>query len=339
MVDYRCAFLGAGFSIPLGLPTTHDLWCLGLEPSAGAIASGLLLADGQRNYPLRHFKANNIHDMELLLTTWDAYLETLASVYPGDTGLPNTYREHYIANLAYHIDERCTNLLEKQSAKDLISILRNMRSRIPLSVVTTNYDRVFERLLQQAGRRYTYNSGNDIGIPIYKPHGSVNWYEGQEGSRREDGWEAQPLHRLHDGAILNFELEPLPGIGEQPMPVIVPPTITKKYQGFLQLCLLRAGTALRSAQRVLFVGYSFPIADLVLERFVRDTFSGDRSEQEIVYVNPDAAAVARARELLPGHTDFQEESWSPAHFKWLVDDLGFPGDVPPPLPPTAEPPV
>src|SRR5687767_13931720 len=126
--------------------------------------------------------------------------------------------------------------MDNELAGQLTTVFREMPRRTPLSIVTTSYDRIPERLLEAAGRNYTYNSGYEIGTPFFKLHGSVNWIEGVEGAPRAgDGWQARAIQGLSGGrAILNFELQPLPGAAENPLPIIVPPTISKRYKGYLR---------------------------------------------------------------------------------------------------------
>jgi hypothetical protein len=312
-------FTGAGFSRAFNLPLSSELWDLGLVANGGAAGAGLLLDDGRKSYPLKYFITKPVPDVELLLTCCEAYLDTLYRVFPETDGLPRMYRDHYLANLAMHIEARTEAVEAQDSGQKLAAWFSRVPREIPIAVLTTNYDRAFERILKASGAGYIYNGGYDIAVPVKKIHGSVNWIKGPPGLvRHSDKWKPLSIYRGHDFEIYNFELEPISWIAGEVVPVIIPPTIRKDYQGHFEHLMREAYQYLDKARRILILGYSFPTADLVVEKLFRNAVAGAR-KQEIQFVNPSADAIARAREILPlDRTKFLNEPWSISNFDWLL---------------------
>jgi hypothetical protein len=163
--------------------------------------------------------------------------------------------------------------------------LRDNQIRSRDAVVSWNYDTVFEDSLR-SGEKWAYAAIQKTTgrLRVLKPHGSVNWYESK-------------------GGIL---------VGQRPeAPVIVAPTHLK----FVATSDLdRADTGLpghldqvgqvteiweqmeiqmREAKAFVFIGYSFPAADLYFSSVLRTALSIRKSPPAVVLVNPDARVIER----------------------------------------------
>jgi hypothetical protein len=159
------------------------------------------------------------------------------------------------------------------------------------TVVSFNYDTIFERSLPVARRaRYLGISGARGDIPLLKPHGSVNW-------ERDD-----------DGSILVLE--------NPSTSVIVAPTHLKFVSTNTDSNHLHAGyldqsdeirqiwsameAHMREARALVFIGYSFPQADLYFSSVLRSVLADRDTTPDLVIVNPDAVAIAdRLRRRFP----------------------------------------
>jgi len=151
------------------------------------------------------------------------------------------------------------------------------------TVVSFNYDTIFEHSLPaKRPAKYLGIEKSSGTIPLLKPHGSVNWY------------------LTNDGRI---------AVGDKPnRAVIVAPTHLKFVSGPETTDATQPGyldqspeirriwaemeREMRAARTLVFIGYSFPIADLYFASVLRSVLADRDAAPEIVIVNPDAVAIA-----------------------------------------------
>lgn len=150
------------------------------------------------------------------------------------------------------------------------------------AIVSFNYDTVFEQSLP-GSQPWAYEGLEDTtgSLRILKPHGSVNWEAGT------------PIHR----------------VAEATRSVIVAPTHLKfvataqpgapDLAGYLdqspqiQDVWTRMERHMREARLLVFIGYSFPIADLYFSSILRSVLATRTGPPPgIVLVSPDAVALA-----------------------------------------------
>jgi hypothetical protein len=187
------------------------------------------------------------------------------------------------------------------------------------TVVTFNYDRVVERAIAELGLEDLERPDGEqvvswtdaIGdVPSYPPiparltggsretirllklHGSLNWYwvPGDSTGATLHHWE------LEDDNAGRARYLP----GREPF--LVPPAATKSayFQNpIMRETWRRAAAALREADSVAFVGYSFPAADLLGAGMFADTLQ--RQVDEIVAVNITPDPVIEAIRRLTGN--------------------------------------
>ena len=152
------------------------------------------------------------------------------------------------------------------------------------TIVSFNYDLVFERSLRSSDKwHYEGLSTVPHSIGVLKPHGSINW---------ED---ANPI------AVTSSPTRPL----------LVAPTHLKFVQttasapdvhttGYLDHApqIRDVWTAMekqmREAKAIVFIGYSFPVADLYFSSVLRSVLADRDGAPGVAIVNPDAVAI-RAR--------------------------------------------
>jgi hypothetical protein len=151
-------------------------------------------------------------------------------------------------------------------------------------VVSFNWDTVFERSLPKTQRwHYEGLDHQARSLRILKPHGSVNW-------------------QLGDPITISDRPE---------VPVIVAPTHLKfvettpaadssSHLGYLdqsqeiQAIWSEMETQMRQAKALVFIGYSFPVADLYFSSVLRSVLALRDRPPALVLVNPDATSI-RAR--------------------------------------------
>jgi hypothetical protein len=187
--------------------------------------------------------------------------------------------------------------------KTLSSFAKHLLNRSPLAqVITFNYDTVLENSLElqqmRQNRPLRFHSGRCYGfhastwrkdgsgirwqqetehkyhLLVLKPHGSVNWRVPND---------LQYQHRVvitssHERNLNTRykKAEEFIQSGTNSMPLIVPPVLDKSDQiGNLALAQVwaRAATLIQEAQRIVFVGYSFPPTDYHAEYLFRVNYS------------------------------------------------------------------
>jgi len=158
---------------------------------------------------------------------------------------------------------------------------KHLRSRD--AVVSFNYDDVFERSMPTP-RRWAYEGLEDCQgrLRIIKPHGSVGWKEidGRVSmGTREDAVVVAPTHlkfvATADGKsipILQGYLDQSPQFGD----------IWSAMED-----------QMKQAKALVFIGYSFPVADLYFSSLLRSVLADRTRSPGLVLVNPDAVAIAQ----------------------------------------------
>jgi hypothetical protein len=149
------------------------------------------------------------------------------------------------------------------------------------ALVSFNYDTVLEESL--AGKvQWAYHGLEDATdrLSVLKPHGSINW-------------------DLVDGKVVRRT--------QPSKPVVVAPTHLKFVQtsaqgsgssGYLdQAAEIRTvweemEREMRAAKVLVFIGYSFPVADLYFSSVLRSVLADRDGAPDVVIVNPDAVSIA-----------------------------------------------
>jgi len=179
-----------------------------------------------------------------------------------------------------------------------------------LSFVTTNYDlnvecacfvlkaganpgfvvkRVETKVDRESGKLY-----DPRGIPLYKLHGSVNWYttNGKPGLQVED----RVVALLDPRAGNRESLLPYPCVQDYnppEAPVIVPPSFLKPdLSRDLKDVWSGAAQVLSKASVVAFVGYSFPPSDTEMMFFLARALSENAGLRAVFLVDPKANEIA-----------------------------------------------
>lgn len=169
--------------------------------------------------------------------------------------------------------------------------------RTQAHVVTFNYDLLIERMLSHLSVRawsdvyaipltersppgsYSMLSKStpDISLlRLYKLHGSVNWYySGDRAPVNERIVETRTGLRWWPDSMTREVLGPrYASLFQDLKPLVIPPTVTKSafYSNLsLRAQWAQAATAMKNAQRLTVMGYSFPPSDLGARHFVSNS--------------------------------------------------------------------
>ena len=149
-------------------------------------------------------------------------------------------------------------------------------------VISFNYDCVFERSLPSS-RQWAYEGLEDSRrrLRVLKPHGSVGWPRiGNDVARSRSLVDAVIVAPSH----LKF--------------VATNDGVAPNLRGYLdQASALTAIWSsmerhMHSAKALIFIGYSFPVADLYFSSLLRSVLVERGRSPAIIVVNPDAVAIA-----------------------------------------------
>jgi hypothetical protein len=122
---------------------------------------------------------------------------------------------------------------------------------------------------------------------LLKLHGSRSWlYSGRSSFYGESIYDSGRIRRWEPDVV-----DPHPWLSEDKVPLIVPPTSGKS--GFfdnetIQSQWQKAREHLAAAAAVYFVGYSFPMSDLLVRFLIQDTVT---ASTRLLVVNPDESVT------------------------------------------------
>lgn len=150
------------------------------------------------------------------------------------------------------------------------------------------------------GERFYQHPGNELyQPPLLKLHGSTNWFVHSGVMMHE----SMPPSKSRRGQTLVYRAPQsinLPAMldGELLRPIIVTPVLNKRLLDLPMLTSVWeiAKSELRSCERLVVIGYSFPPTDFHVRRLFREAFA-DRPPRELSVVNPDTSVIRIAKDL------------------------------------------
>ena len=325
MID-RVYLIGAGASVPYGLPTLKTLtWDLSQSMSPEDRTTFSTAVYECFGTALR--KNGAIPDFEELLNR----LDPRALLYLEDVGLggPDSFRrkaaELALSGLRTFIRDACARVSENEGPFDFL--VRSLSEKNLL--VSFNWDVLLECALLRAGRKFAYlPSGHaEDAVVLLKPHGSINWFALLDREMLMVAGDSNLDVVGHD--LSNYMLyvkEPLSPISfgsSSPIvqhvlsrvPAIVPPMASKLLSvggvprdGFVEAGHARTMKAtwrhfieaLEQASELVAIGYSLPGTDAAsieaLKRF--GASANAQRPKRVLLVEPQDAVAERYRSLL-----------------------------------------
>ena len=296
-------FLGAGFSAPFGHPVMESFLafadtCRGIDDDDRAFLAKLVI-DARRANSFLESSPTNIEDI-LSFSQMGERLRLTSDEEPRpEARLRSILQRIYTqAPLAEDYWERY-ECLERLVGSKLEGFPGG------LALVTTNYDVNAESACYTLGVqvdpgfqfiRPQQEPGGTVGqcyaeggTPLYKLHGSVNWYrcDDDPGIEVEDrvvsvqGLPSGSYPQLPRVCARNYE-PPSP-------PIIVPPSFLKPdLPAALRLVWQGAANALSKSSIVAFIGYSFPPSDTEMSYFLARSFMDNPGLRAVYVVDPRA---------------------------------------------------
>lgn len=326
--DGTCYILGAGFSHSAGLPLASELteavirhyWRADLmDQSVSPVIVDRADFGGEEWIEDRHFLRmlfapfdfeTTWPDFELMLTVLDdaaAWMESL-----GVSGLDNTarrVRKELINALASFIAMRVTVVEDAR----LEPIMRFLRKLDPTrdTIISFNWDTLVEIAARARGTAISLGDGQP-GVPLIKPHGSIDLAE-----LTESEWnEAQTSSNVHSLSVVSEYTsgatrwkvlradDPREAearvVGPLGASSLVAPSLRKEYRSpYIQTTWARALKTIRLATEICIIGFSFPESDIrprTLLRLAMDR-RGPPPRVRIVDSNPRPRSEDFCREI------------------------------------------
>lgn len=192
-----------------------------------------------------------------------------------------------------------------------------------IKIITTNYDLMPEYLLNELKQRCTYRISCDPGewkvdlnstdkfayincnncIPIYKLHGSVNYFFNDEKDQDNINIVTDILNvdKVRQSCAKVFkdkpslfpwdaiiELKEKQNNNNIPIPAIIPPMYSKiESMGWLKCIWNNSLMAIRNAKIIVFIGYSFPQSDGFMKSFFQSALIGRNNQEPPIIINLD----------------------------------------------------
>ncbi|MDP8265733.1 MAG: SIR2 family protein [Candidatus Aceula meridiana] len=355
-------FLGAGFSRDAGLPTMANFGVKakddhnGLEKHLGKDnyreAAPLLVNSSEVFEAFQEYcsKADtitkdDIDNMEKIFCIAEMMKETGVPEIQLNDGkcsiddllesiklwLWKIYQQCPFINNAIKSDEEIYN--------EFFKTIKNKKIDQSLTVITTNYDLIFEYSANKNGIKCCYpfehsdavevvRAGGDGeeyidlyasgGVSICKLHGSINFFQnvGESNSNKVfvandfgDGTDIGRSGKWPHAWPAIFAVDAIWSIrkkyGNAFTPVIIPPTYAKLIQeSWLRKMWGEALVAMAEAKKIIFIGYSMPVSDGFMEAFIHTSMvkrkESGLSMPEIISINPDEEAIERYKKLFTG---------------------------------------
>jgi hypothetical protein len=326
--DHNVYILGAGFSAERGLPMVKDFmfkmrdaldWLdhQKRKDEIEAIRKVLEFRGGAASAAYRvKIDLENIEE-----------LFSLASASTKSNDLSDSIRIAIAATLDYCGSENRITSIYRLDGRDEISILNSYRvpqaPNVPThspftyevpeyeyylrsalgfqemaerktSFISFNYDTVVEEAFFKLGVKFSYGFGrgdidyeaeqlglDDAGILLLKLHGSINW-----GRRRAATSGAGKL-------TICDSYEKARSLGATPD--LIPPTWRKVFDGYLEDVWQNALDAIRTATRIIVIGFSVPQTDNHFKYLLAAGLQSNISLRDVIFVNPDNEKIMPQR--------------------------------------------
>jgi len=232
-----------------------------------------------RSGPAERRRSLNVCDVEEVFTFLSERVRA-----PSTTAQLRTYASEVWDDLVAEVGNVFRRFEANSGTRHSYRLLYRHHIRSFDTVVSFNYDTVFEDSLPQKVK-WGYEGIDDCTkrLSVLKPHGSINWAfeEGQVtlASAPERCVIVAPTHlKFITGSDHSETGAKFAGYLDQA------PQIQKIWAALER--------AMKDARALVFIGYSFPVADLYFSSLLRSVLALRESSPAIVLVNPDAVALS-----------------------------------------------
>lgn len=166
-----------------------------------------------------------------------------------------------------------------QATRRVYRLLAKNYVRSRDTIVSFNYDTVFERSLRANSWYYDEVGNNNQGLRVLKPHGSINWQDGETITVNSNPTRCVVVAPTHLKFVQTQGKQDSSTLGY----------LDRSEQ--ISLIWARMEQEMRQAKALVFIGYSFPVADLYFSSVLRSVLADRGSAPGLVIVNPDAVSI------------------------------------------------
>ncbi|GJL61234.1 MAG: hypothetical protein NPIRA03_40910 [Nitrospirales bacterium] len=306
--------VGAGFSAGLGYPLTKslliDVWDQLEKPSRNQLQKIIKF-----HHPAFDWKRKtSFPNIEQLLTEIHVNLSLFDSSRPAEGGFTKIQLEKAREELLFTIAEWFHDLYgQARKFSWLEPFVKRLKDE-DAAVLSFNWDLILDHMLFPQGissEGYGLSNNNSSGPLLLKPHGSLNWYEGNQINKVKDEKRITIFGKENEDdsiGAFRFPRAIKSKVGKRYTPLIIPPTYLKDFARPLFSRLWEKSTEILStAKKLVFLGYSLPTADLHAQFIFRCGFhnqiegrlkkGGTRHKAtgsaHVIIINPDQEAARR----------------------------------------------
>lgn len=197
-----------------------------------------------------------------------------------------------------------------------LQAFRDLVRKENAAIISFNWDLELDELLfgDSLGRDTYGLVGQNNGVILLKPHGSLNWYTSDLGKHIKKEKTEIIYGESGQDAVYLFRPNRLPvsEVGRAYTPLIIPPAYIKDFRASIfqklwQQCTFEIGRA----KKIVFLGYSMPASDMHVQLILRCGFNNQRKGEplqdrnrdeavgkaEVLIVNPDQSAAVRTYDV------------------------------------------
>jgi hypothetical protein len=310
--------VGAGFSKGLGYPMTNGL-LTGVWAKLDSKERIQLRKIVKFHHPDFDPKASDTFpDMERFLTEIDVNLKLFYSSRPSEGGFTKAKLQDAHDNLLWRVGSWFHDLFEDAIGVPWANEFAARLKREGAGVISFNWDLVLDHLVfngEIIAANYGVSSRLAKGPLLFKPHGSLNWYKGNDIDVVSESNRVEIFHRKDVSKCVHAFRHPrliISKAGHRYAPLIIPPTFLKDFKPSIFRQLWKNTTdVLSTPKKLYFLGYSLPASDLHAQFIFRCGFynqlNGRLSEDgtrhdptgpaEVIVVNPDKGAFERIKAI------------------------------------------
>lgn len=295
VLEFRLKAASAAFRIPLDVENIEELFSLASAKGGEDLKKSMILAiaatlDFARSTkPILEDDLENCFRMGRLKTFSEGWIPPKNWRHEEEHGLRNYYS---CPDYEFYLGVMC-------------GYFNPGKSESKNTIITFNYDTLVEEALDELGFNISYGPEKFIGfrehnkfnkyrhynnkINVLKLHGSVNWCNWSEVKKREstiENFSNTPTSLMdhlenHIGVFENYTSLRQHSF----IPLLVPPTWQKLMTGFLPKVWDEAVEAIRTATRIIIIGYSIPPTDQHFKYLMAAGLQENISLRKVLFVN------------------------------------------------------
>lgn len=288
-----------------------------LEPSKYIMEANLL----RKRIQQALFSESIEVDLEDVFTSFDKALQTRVSINHYSYFELESLKQSFLRLFVYYFTDCINNYSFNQ--KEYSNFLKFVKDidKNNLTIISTNWDTLLEGYFDRLGMEYDYSFDkcfsyekpisksrkNEKPVRLLKLHGSINWIR----CLNCNALSSYSYNTCVELLFNDMSQESCPSCHEKArieynsvllQPEILTPTMNKSINSLTFSSLWhQAEDSLRNAERIVFIGYSLPLADFEFRYLLQRCISHSAKIEVVLYHtdNPNTAIDSRVIDTLP----------------------------------------